>query len=75
MNCKEYQELTPLEKSRLIGSVAHAIMSHSDFFRAGIKIKELAEEAGLFEGVEIHPEETDKTELLPNIDNGITENN
>ena len=69
MNCQEYQQLTPIEKSRLIGSVAHAIMSDSNFFKAGLRIKELAEEAGLFEGVEIHPEEIAKTELLPIIDN------
>lgn len=75
MNCQEYQQLTPIEKSRYIGSLVHAVISHSDFFTAGQRIIELAGEAGLFEGVEIHPEEIAKTELLSDIDNGITDNN
>lgn len=71
MNCQEYQQLTPIEKSRYIGSLVHAVISDSAFFIAGQKIIALAEVAGLFDGVEIHPEEITKDEMLPDIDGGI----
>jgi len=38
MNCKEYQQLTPLEKRNYIGELIHSCMNDSNLFKEGLKI-------------------------------------
>jgi len=57
MICKEFELLTPLEKSNYIGSIAHACMNDADLFLAGQKLIERATRKGLFNQVIINPVE------------------
>lgn len=58
MNCQEYQQLTPLEKSQYIGELVHACISDSKYFKMGQKLIKQAQDKGLFEGVVINPPST-----------------
>lgn len=55
MNCPEFQELIPKEKTEYIGMVLHACMSHEKFYSIGLKIIKDATKMGLFQGVQINP--------------------
>jgi len=55
MNCAEYQNLTPLEKSQYIGELVHACISDTKYFKMGEKLIKQAQDKGLFEGVVINP--------------------
>jgi hypothetical protein len=57
MNCKEFQEMTAIEKRNYIGSLTHAVMSDPDLFEEGRKIIERAVSSGIFEKVVIDPQE------------------
>lgn len=62
MICEKFQNLTPLEKIRFIGSLQHAAMSDDDIFESAKYIIDEARLRGLFKGVKILPE----TELVNN---------
>lgn len=63
MNCKEYQQLTPLEKRNYIGELIHSCMNDSNLFKEGLKIISKGYSKKLFDGVTINPiQETYKTE-------------
>jgi hypothetical protein len=59
MNCKEFSEMTSIEKRNYIGSLTHAVMSDPDLFEEGRRIIEKAIANGVFEGVKINHTETD----------------
>lgn len=56
MICKEFDELTSLEKVRYIGLLCHGVQSDSHLFTIGQEIIRLAERKGLLEDVIIAPE-------------------
>jgi len=56
MNCNEYQNLTPLERTKFIGQLVHASISGSKYFKMATKLIENAHKEGLFNGVVINPE-------------------
>lgn len=55
MNCPEFQELTPRERTEYIGKLLHAAMSDSKLFERGHLIIDAAEKKGLFTNVKINP--------------------
>jgi hypothetical protein len=55
MNCNEFLELSPLEKSNLIGSVVHCLQSDAELFKMAIELAQRGKEKGLFEKVKINP--------------------
>ena len=61
MVCKEFDSLSPKEKTEYIGQVVHSIQSDSALFEIGKEIIRLGEIKGLFEGVTILP--TDSKEV------------
>lgn len=56
MNCKEYQELTPLEASTLIGKLVHLVQSDKWYFEQAKELVKMGEGDGLFEKVVINPQ-------------------
>ena len=65
MNCKEFQDMIPKERTEYIGELIHACMSDSKFFSVGKKIIKDATKMGLFAGVKINPIE-EVPEILNN---------
>lgn len=65
MNCKEFQDMIPKERTEYIGELIHACMSDSKFFSVGKKIIKDATKMGIFEGVTINPIE-EVPEILNN---------
>lgn len=53
MNCKEYQELTIIEKIQFIGKLNHLCQTNSFAFGCAQNLISQGEKAGLFVGVEI----------------------
>lgn len=71
MNCNEFQELLPREKTEFIGSLIHACQSDSQLFLRGQNIIKAAQKKGLFDGVAIHPEDWDSVpvnQILETVD-------
>lgn len=56
MNCPQFQQLTPLEKSTFIGELVHSCISDERFFDLGKKLIKQAHRKGLFDGVKINPD-------------------
>ena len=55
MNCVEFQDLIPKERTEFIGELVHACMSDSKLYEMGQKIIRAAIRKGLFDGVTINP--------------------
>ena len=55
-NCKEYQEMTPIERSNYVGELEHSCISDSHLFELGKELIKQAIEKGLFNRVKINPE-------------------
>lgn len=53
MNCKNYNNLTHLEKVEFIGKLIHACQSSNTLFNEGKKIIQFAESCGLMGGVKV----------------------
>jgi hypothetical protein len=58
MNCKNFQDLTIIEKTELIGKVVHVIQNDEKFFGLAKLMIADAEKEGLFKDVKILPEST-----------------
>lgn len=54
-NCKEFMELTPLEKSNYIGSLVHIATNDSEIYLLGQKLIAKGIKKGLFQNVIINP--------------------
>jgi len=63
MICDKYEQLTPPERIRLIGTLVHCLQSDDSFFELAVKLIEKGNKQGLLEGVTILPE-TDFTNHL-----------
>lgn len=61
MICKEFEELTPQEKTTYIGQLVHYVQSDSDMFKSGQLLIEVAKSKGLFDNVIINPSTEEKT--------------
>ena len=55
MNCVEFQDLIPKERTEFIGQLVHACTSDSKLFQMGERIIKQAIRKGLFDGVVINP--------------------
>lgn len=55
MLCKEFEALTPKERTEFIGEIVHACMNDSQLFAKGDAIRKAGRMRGLFEGVIINP--------------------
>jgi hypothetical protein len=55
MICKNFSELSPLEKVLFIGELTHACMNEDLFFNMGKKVIEMAKDQGVFDNVKIMP--------------------
>jgi hypothetical protein len=55
MICKNYSEMTVVEKVLFIGELTHACMSDDYLHENGITLIETARKKGLFENVKIMP--------------------
>lgn len=55
MLCKEFEILTPKERTEYIGQLLHACMNDSGCFQIGEGIIKTGELKGLFIGVQINP--------------------
>ena len=55
MVCKNYAELTPLEKVMFIGELTHACMCDEVLYEMGKGIISIASEKGMFDNVTIMP--------------------
>ena len=64
MICKEYDELTPVQKTIFIGELVHAAMNDSDLFRICQKVVDTAIVKGLFNGVQMIPDPIDN-QIIP----------
>lgn len=56
MICKEYEELSIIEKTQLIGRAIHLIQNQSEAFLATLSMIRQAENNGLFDNVIIIPD-------------------
>lgn len=56
MNCKQFQKLTPIEKSTYIGKLVHCVTNSSFLFKEGEALIKEGERRRLFDGVIINPE-------------------
>lgn len=56
MNCEMFQNLSPLEKIKFIGKLVHAAQNDEASFNRASTLIFTAETRGVFEGVEILPE-------------------
>jgi len=63
MNCHEFTNLLPKEKTEYIGSLIHACQSDSKLYEMGLRIIKQATKKGLFEGVSIHPPDWDNVPI------------
>jgi hypothetical protein len=57
MLCKSYFELTPVERILFIGELTHACMCDDDLYELGKKLIELGMKKGIFNNVNILPED------------------
>lgn len=55
MICKNFSELSSLEKFMFVGRLTHACMNDNEFFDLACKIINDAETKGLFENVKFMP--------------------
>lgn len=55
MNCPTFLTLTPMERSKYIGMLIHAVQSDEELFILGQQLIDLATIKGLFDGVTIMP--------------------
>lgn len=56
MICKEYKDLSHLEKVTFIGTLVHAVQSDSKLFEMAQGLIEIAKTKGLFDTVTIMPD-------------------
>ena len=61
MICKNYSELTPIEKVMFIGELTHSCMSDEELFKIGTKLIDVAKAKGIFENVKIMPNSQNET--------------
>lgn len=59
MICKEFDELTPQEKTTYIGQLVHSVQSDSELFKTGQMLISVAKKKGLFDNVIINPQTHD----------------
>lgn len=59
MICKEFDELTPKEKTEYIGKLVHCVQQNSFLFQHGKRIIQKGEADGLFDKVIINPSDND----------------
>lgn len=62
MLCKSYFELSPVERILFIGELTHACMCDDELYDFGKKIIELGMAKGIFNNVNILPEDNKKSE-------------
>jgi hypothetical protein len=61
MLCKDYAELTAVEKVKFIGELIHACQSSTPLYEIGVVLIETAKKDGVFNGVEILPNNSQDT--------------
>ena len=66
MNCKEFEDLSHLEKVEFIGKLNHAAMSSSQYFKMACQIIQMAEKDELYTRVTILPEEIEG-QVIPSL--------
>lgn len=54
-NCENFQELTPLERVKMVGSIVHLLQVSNTVFNQVVNLIQIGEEVGCFEQVIIAP--------------------
>lgn len=58
MICAKYENLIPIERSKMIGEVVHALMSDDSLFDMALELIDLGKRKGVFDDVTILPEDS-----------------
>ena len=57
MICEKYEELTVLERIRLIGAVIHCLQSDDELFKRALELVNKGAKKGVLDGVSFLPED------------------